>query len=222
MLEIHLRSAPQILEKFDRLLLDDTGRIKLLPAEFYNQLDRVELRIWCHFRSRYSITTLELVQWLKDRIGDRTAIEIGAGNADLGFHLGIHSTDSHAQQAPEIARFYKETGQIPTDPPDFVEKIEAIKAIKKYRPQVVVGAWITEKYTTEVAQNNIYGVDDLAILRNTREYIHIGSQKIHGSKSILSKPHKTFEFPWLVSRASDPIDDTITCWVVPPSKGFGK
>lgn len=197
MLQTNRASAYPILEKLDPLLLDEDGRIKLLPAEFYHQLDRVELRIWCHFRARYSIPTLELVQWLKDRIGDRTAIEIGSGNADLGFHLGIRCTDSYNQQTLEVKRFYHLTGQIATEPASSVEEIDAIKAIKKYRPEVVVGAWITPKYNKKTSDGNPYGPDDFEILRNVDEYIHVGCHKQHGKgrRKTLSMPHETFEFP---------------------------
>jgi hypothetical protein len=103
-------------------------------------------------------------------------------------------------------------GQIPTCPPDFVEKIDAIEAIKKYQPEVVIGAWITENNPNKSSEGNIYGPSDFKILQAVGEYIHIGCHKQHGKRESLARPHETFEFPWILSRTSDPVDDVIHCW----------
>ncbi len=74
----------------DLLLLDDNGHMESLPAETIQSGVLLEdLRGWCHYRARYGIPTLELIQWLKEKIAGRTALEIGAGMGDLGHLLSI-------------------------------------------------------------------------------------------------------------------------------------
>ncbi len=176
------------------------GRIKLLPASEWQSLDRTALRVWCHFRAMYAIPTLELVDWLKAQIGDRTAIEIGAGNNDLGFYLGIKQTDSYMQTHPVHGQFYQMTGQTPTRPGPDVEKLNAAQAIAAYRPQVVIGAWITQLWQPGDEQGSEVGVDEGALIDQVGTYIHIGHAAIHGGKRVLSRPHQEFRPDWLVSR----------------------
>lgn len=75
----------------DKILLADDGRIKLLPYTVYKDIPSVHLMAWGTWRARYSFPTIEMIEWIKDKIGDRKAIEIGSGNGDLGFHLDIYS-----------------------------------------------------------------------------------------------------------------------------------
>jgi hypothetical protein len=79
----------QITDKLDRELIGDDGYIKLLPSEFYRQFTKSEIIIWANKRGIYTFPTIELVEWLKQTIGDRSAIELGAGHNRLGHYLGI-------------------------------------------------------------------------------------------------------------------------------------
>ncbi len=36
----------EFLQAYERILLDERGIIKLLPAEFYKTLDNTDLRVW--------------------------------------------------------------------------------------------------------------------------------------------------------------------------------
>ena len=45
----------EFLEKYDRLLLDDQGIIKLQSADFYKTLDNADLRVWCICRAIYQL-----------------------------------------------------------------------------------------------------------------------------------------------------------------------
>jgi hypothetical protein len=202
-----------ILLRLDTLLLDSvTKRIKLLSASTYELIDRQDLRIWMHYRARYSIPTVELVSWLKNRIDGRSVIEIGAGNGDLGYHLGIRSTDNGCQQYENVRLAYLAMGQVPTNPSLDVIIKDAIQAILEYQPEVVIGAWITDKWVEGASEGNIYAPDAHQIIQNA-EYIRIGSKKIHGRSKLLEFPHETIEIPGLVSRTSStPPDDVIHVW----------
>lgn len=50
----------EFLAKYDRLLLDERGIIKLQPAKFYHSLDNTDLRVWCICRAIYQLPTIEL------------------------------------------------------------------------------------------------------------------------------------------------------------------
>lgn len=199
-------------------LLDKKGRIRLFPAAFYKALPPDALSIWCLQQARYGIPTVELVEWLKNEIGDRKAIEVGAGNGDLGYHLGIVSTDSYAQASrPEMQLTYAATGQVPTAPKPDVLKLSAVDAVKRLKPKVVVASWLTRKFIKGkdkegVAQAFAYGAEEEKIWENCHTYIHIGNVNSHGKKTLLAKPHLELFFPWLVSRAVDPSRNVIYLW----------
>jgi len=207
----------EIISDLSSRWLDQDGHIKLLPAIEFQSVPLDHLRLWCHSTARYGIPTLELVQWLKNRIGTLKALEIGAGNADLGYHLGITMTDSYVQRKAEVKLLYELTGQVPTQPLPEVLKLHAMDAIKKFKPQVVIASWITRKFiqgkdTEGVSEASIYGPIEEKILENCQCYIHIGNYNIHRGKTILNRRHSGFTFPWLVSRAKDQQQNVIHVW----------
>lgn len=206
------------LAPFDDLLLDSSGRLKLLPAVELQRLRRDQLGYWCQARGRYTLPTLELVAWLKERIGSRSAIEIGAGAGDLGYHLGIPMTDSYIQQeSDDYLLLYTIVGVPPTKPPPDVEKLEALEAVRKYKPQVVVGAWITQLYRppvrkTEDHYGSIYGVDEMKLRLEVESYVNIAHKRIHKQKSLLRFKHHEYRPTGLISRAQDPEGDVVWIW----------
>lgn len=203
---------PPEVEYLDTLLLDGAnGRIKLLPASVYSGIDPVHLAIWSGRHAMYAFPTTELVDWLRTLIGERKAIEIGAGNGDLGYHLGIPMVDNYCQQIPEVRSLYEAMRQAPTSPRSDVEKIDAVVAVKKYRPQVVIGAYITQKYKGG-NNGNVYGPEEEEILEGTRCYVHIGNEKTHGDKRIRRHRHQTLRFDWLVTRSMQPESNVIYVW----------
>src|SRR5579862_6244328 len=92
-------------------LLLENGKIKLLTYREYLNFKWESFRYFCHQYARYGIPTVELIEFLKKEIGDRDAIEIGAGCGDLGYHLGIRMTDSKIQEDTKIVSLYKEMRQ---------------------------------------------------------------------------------------------------------------
>lgn len=203
----------KLLKDYDDLILDSQGIIQLHPAKFYHELDYYSLIIWCRFRAIYQIPTIELVDWLITNFNLEKAIEIGAGNNYLFHHLGIRGIDNYSQQIPKVKRVYELMLETPTSPPAKVERMDAIEAIDLYQPEVVITAWATLKYEDEeIDTGNRYAPDEAEILSKGVTYIHIGNHNIHGDRSIMSQPHQTFYFDWLVSRAKDPAENCIYVW----------
>lgn len=202
------------LAALDKRILDqNTGRVALRSAtEWATSFTPNELRIWCVKRARYCIPTLELIEWLKTRIGDRIAVEIGAGMGDLGFHLGIPMSDSYQQVEDKLTVTQMTAmGQEPTRPPNDVRREDAENVVRRCKPQVVVGAWITQKWDGG-GDGNYLGPREDYILERCNTYIMIGNKKIHSGKRILKLPHEELEFPWLISRAADPSLNRIWIW----------
>ncbi|MEG3881894.1 hypothetical protein QT972_31505 [Microcoleus sp. herbarium7] len=205
------RPTHSLLCCLDDLLLDTNNRIKLLPAAAYQASARQELRIWMHHRNRYCIPTVELVDWLKAKIDGRSAIEIAAGNDDLAYHLGIRSiSNQHAISTAYTTVLFP--GQIPTRViTSDVHHMDVTQAIYELRPEVAIGAWIPDKFTDNYRGLD-YAPNDYQIIQNA-DYIHIGTEKIHGKCRILGFPHEAFKPQGLVSRTSEsPPDDVIHVW----------
>ncbi|WP_157816410.1 hypothetical protein [Nostoc flagelliforme] len=195
----------EILNELDQKLLDESGDMLLHPIAFYDELDRTELRIWCSHRGRYTLPTVELVAWLREVIGRRTCIEIAAGKGDLARHLGIKATDSYMQEIPLIKGIYEKARQATTNPPADVERLEASEAIAKYRPQVVLGSWVSGQSLATVA-----GVDEEYVVSHS-DYIHIGNRGTHEQKSLREMPHEEYVFPF-ITRAKNPNENVIWVW----------
>ena len=194
-------------------LLLPNGRLKLLPAADYKNYSWDEFRLFCHTYARYGIPTAELIDHLKELIGDRSAIEIGAGAGDLGYHLGIKMTDSKQQERPDVAAYYKAMGQPPIRYPDDVEKIDALEAVKKYKPKVVVASWITPYAPHPTSYgSNFLGVKEDEILKLVDTFAIIGNLDIHRDKPIRKISHANIHAPWILSRAKNPNNNCIFMW----------
>jgi len=200
-------------------LLREDGILHLHPAAFYDKIDRNSLKVWCHHNGRYGLPTVELIAYLRQGIGRRRAIEIGAGHGDLAYHLGIPATDNWCQTFPEVKMYYELTGQPVIKYPDRVEKLDAKAAITKYQPEVVIGSWVTQwcdpNDPSQIGKGNMYGIDEEGIVAAGISYIVIGNIAVHGDKRILKLPHEELSFPFLKSRASKPGLNRIWIWSRP-------
>jgi hypothetical protein len=209
---------PEILVELDAECLDAGGQLKVMPADFYARRPRHELFIWCVRRGFYCLPTHELVEFIRDQIDGESALEIGAGNGCLGRSVGIPMTDSKQQEREDIkARYEHEEQTVITYGPD-VEKLTALEAVEKYRPTVVLAAWVTHKYNRDrpAARGNMNGVDESRLLdkKSVKKYIFVGHERVHGEnapKPILSRRHETHRLPYLYSRSPEP-RDVIWVW----------
>jgi hypothetical protein len=197
-------------------LLNRQGIILKHTSRFYEEIPPNTLRLWCHIYARYGIPTVELLGWLRNYIGNRKAIEIGSGTGDLARHLGIPATDNRMQEWPEIRAYYHALQQPVIHYPSWVEALDALDAVRKYKPDIVIGSWITQWISPLEAPpeggGSVYGVREADMLNLGVTYIMIGNEDLHGRKEILKLPHKTYRFRFLRSRAVDPSKNLIYVW----------
>lgn len=194
---------------------DATGRLRVMPAEFYAGTTTLERALLAQRTGSYLLPTHELVSWIKAQIGDRRAIEIGSGNGVLAEALGIRATDSRLQERPDIAAHYAMLGQPVVPYGDNVEKLDAIAAIRRYRPQVVIGAWVTHLYdpARHAAGGNEFGVNEDAVLDACEYYVFLGNTAVHAGKRIWARAHARHAAPGLYSRAANGSQDISVVWV---------
>jgi hypothetical protein len=217
-MSMHIHEGASILPDVEPPgdLMED-GNIVLRTAAELDTYDRTRIRVWCHRHGRYGLVTTELIEFLRELIGGRKAIEIGSGHGDLAKHLCIHGTDNKMQARPGVvAAYYKATGQPVISYPDWVEKVDGVAAVRKHKPEVVVGSWITHwidpRLPVPPGGGNMFGVRENEILKLGVTYVMIGNLAVHEYKPILKLPHEELEFPWLRSRASRPDLDRIFIW----------
>lgn len=200
------------LEILDKMLLETDGTMTILPSKILLDIPQEYLSVWCHKRARYGLPTQELICWLECQIDGSKAIEIGSGSGDLGRHLNIIQTDSKVQRRPDVAEMFKSMGQPTIVYPDFVENLNAKQAVRKYKPQVVIGSWITQYGTPDVKPSSPFGVNEGKMLKNIDKYIMIGHEQSHHGKTIFELPHKIFKFNWICSRALERSRNVIYVW----------
>jgi len=203
----------------DRLLLDEVGRLRPVSAGALARVDYSDLMYWCNRHAVYGIPTFELIGWLKDRIGSRSrsAIEIGSGNGCLGRALGIPMTDSWVQTTPEMQLLYGLQGQPTITYGEDVEKLEALEAVAKYHPKVVVGQWVTHWIDPNLPPppggGSVYGIKENEILDLVETYIVVGNTTIHGQKKIVHEhPPEVLRAPWIWSRSQHPTLNCVMIW----------
>lgn len=206
MISDHRAIDPRTVHDLAPIVLDETGRMRVLPAEFWAATTADERALFGHRHGAYGFPTVELVDWLRDWIGGRTAIEIGAGNGVLADALGIVATDSRQQEQSPWREQYAQMRQ-PTVPygPNVVE-MHASRAVRHYKPDVVIGSWVTHKYDPRrhAAGGNEVGVDELDVLRHCGEFILIGNDTVHHRSRLWERTQvRAMVYPaWLYSRTS--------------------
>lgn len=205
--------APEILAELDAECLDANRMLKVMPASFYARWPREDLMLWCVQRGFYCLPTHELVDFLRDLIDCDDALEIGAGNGCLGRAIGIPMTDSYQQEREDVRALYDDLGQGLVHYGPDVEKLTALEAVEKYRPTVVLAAWVTHRWSRDRpnARGNMHGVDEGRLLgkKSVRRYIFVGNESVHvdqAPKPILARRHETHRLPFLFSRSFAPRD----------------
>src|ERR1035437_1149875 len=199
---------PCDLSVLNEKILDKDGKLIIKSYEFYREVDKNELKYFMLKNGIYVLPTSELIDWLKQNILPN-AIEIGAGNGAIGRALGIPTTDSLLQTDPIIRLYYESMGQPVMDYPSDIEKLDAEQAISKYKPDCVVGAFITHKYKESIGSGNAFGVEEENILSKVQKYINIGNLITHREKPILKLPHVREHFYWLITRSVNQLENRI-------------
>ncbi len=203
---------PDLVRDLSPDVLDDLGRPRVLPAAFWATTTVAERLVLGHRSGIYSFPTVELVDRLRELIAGRSAIEIGAGHGVLAEALGIPATDSLMQtKEPYRTQIYAAHGQ-PIAPygPDVVE-CEASEAVRRFRPDVVIGCWVTHRYQPGFGGNEV-GVDDDDVLRNCATYILVGNEGVHRRRPIWRRAHDVERPPYIYSRAGNGAPEFIATW----------
>lgn len=211
---MQISTVPNVdVSYLDDVLLNGK-RLKLLESRVYDSIPHDHLRLWCHKNARYGLPTKEVIDFISKKIAGRCAIEIGSGYGDLGFHLGIPLTDSRLQEDPLIKAYYDSIKHPVIEYPDDVEKLEAMDAVHKYKPEVVVASWVTEWIDPDAYPDrpgSVFGVKETILLDHVGTYLLVGNLSVHGKKKILEKDHDVFEFPHIRSKSVN--SDSERIWI---------
>ncbi len=209
----HRYLSPVNLDRVEEVAFKN-GEFQILPAEFWNQHSQNFISNFCYKHGMYCIPTTELIDWLQNRIRDRRAIEIGAGNGAVGRAVGIKTTDSYQQTKKKYKRLYAVVKQPTVNYGKDVIRCDALEAVKRFKPEVVLGCWVTHKYKPNMhkAGGNEVGIDEHKLLMKVQEYIVVGNETVHAKKLIMEVPHETFNPSWLVSRGQDSTGNRIYIW----------
>ncbi|MFK4132331.1 hypothetical protein ACI2KR_08560 [Pseudomonas luteola] len=206
------------LSIIEREALDAEGNLKVLPSEFYRRFNQTSLSFFCLKHGLYGLPTFELLDVINAKIMEaspsRNAIEIGSGNGALGKGLGITCTDSFLHDSPEIRSHYRRIGQPVTKYGTHLVHMDALTAVKHYRPDVVVASWVTHLSidNDNPTEGSPYGVDEEEMLGLVSRYILVGNLKPHGKKPLLKFPHETIRGDFLFSRSMSSDQCVLLIW----------
>ena len=200
----------------EKLLLDEQGNLKAVSFDYLKDAPQDDISQFCVKYGFYTIPTIELLLFLQREIGDQTdkAIEIGAGHGAISRYLGIRAIDSFMQLNPQIRAYYEALQQTIVPYGSHVEKIDGNSAVKKYKPNIVIGAYCTHLYNPQEhwREGNQFGFDEKKIITKVQKYIHIGNEKVHGKKPILKYPHRIVKEDWIVTRSQHKNQNVIWVW----------
>lgn len=210
------------VDYLDDLLLDERSLYKAVPASLLLRLPHNHLQVWAHDHAIYQFVTIEMIGWLREQIGEAKALEICAGNGVIARTLGITGIDSRVQETAYFQRCLKEKYgpeaeyQQLTRPPKEIKKYEAMEAVRVFRPEIVIGAFVTPKGTREQSakgiMGNAYGPNMQELLQRVKKCIHFGNRNTHLPNPIYDMPHHELEFPWLVNRSFDQSLNRVWVW----------
>lgn len=197
--------------------IDAHGRINVMPYSFYRQFSTNDIGLFCVKYGLYVLPTEELIAFLKEEIGSLRAIEVGAGNGSVGRALGIRMFDSFIQRDdPGVRAHALLMKQEPVIYGSDVNKVEAVDAVRKYKPECVLGCFVTHKHWDIKKMGDVKGMliaeDKIVKARSVKKYIVCGNQGVHASKPILDLPHRTIELEGYVTRSQSPELNRIFIW----------
>lgn len=216
---MEIKDGVHMLNKVDityleEMLIAEDRTLNVLPYSEFKDIPQSDISQFCVQHGYYLIPTVELVDFIEAEIGPALAIEIGSGSGTLCKALGIVGTDNHMQMWADVKEAYESAHQTPVSYGAHVQRIAARDAIRKYRPDVVVAAWVTHRYNPKEywRQGNMYGVEEEKLVNKVLKYIHIGNENVHGKKPALKLPHAAIHKEWIVSRAMNPEGNVIYVW----------
>lgn len=197
------RLDPDQIQDLRPEVLDEYGRFQILPADYWAATTVEERALLGHRTGMYSFPTTELVAHLRELIGGRTAIEVGAGNGVLAQALNIPATDNKQQLMPRYRTLYDAHGLALVPYGENIIEMDASHAVRYFRPAVVIGCWVTHRYdpTAHHLGGNEIGLDEPDLLHHCEEYVMVGNEDVHKDKPVWSSPHEISYPPFVYSRA---------------------
>lgn len=199
----------------DSFFLNTDGTLKAVDDIDLHQLDSIERRVWAHNNSVYQFVSKEMISWLKEFIGTRSAIEICAGNGAIGRHLGIPTTDNYFYMSSKGMEYCQQKGERPVRPGADVINMEAVEAVEFERPKVVIGAFVPPQYKHMYGSSSSgvsWGVDEERLLRTVQTYILLGNMETHMNRRIFCSTHKEYTPPWQVTRCENQLLNRMWIW----------
>lgn len=207
---------PTDISYLEEMLLDSKGQLRVLPYRELKNVPQQDLSLFCVKNGYYSIPTIELIDFIKNEIGEslEKTIEIGAGNGVYSRELGIKATDNLMQLKPEVRAHYNAIKQAIVPYGQNVEKLDALEAVEKYKPEIVLAAWVTHKYNPlqHNRGGNEFGINEKTLIQNVKKYIHIGNDTVHDKKPISEMKHRKIQEPWILSRSLHSMHNYIYIW----------
>lgn len=203
-------------KQIDKILLDENGVIKPFHHDDLRGIDFQQLRMFCHKNAVYQLPTIDLITFLSGLFEDeKKVIEVGSGTGVIGRNLGIKMYDSHQQTFPEVKLHYDLMKQPTIKYGRDVLKMDGVKAIRLFKPSLVLACWVTAPKDIDGNPLNMYGMDEEKILSLTETYVHVGTSTIHSNKLINKYDRFEILAPWIVSRR--PSKETlISIWTLFP------
>jgi|SRR5881628_1981023 len=209
-----------LMNLLDKTFLDQNGVPVAKPAAAYKAVPSILLKIWGCQRGVYQFITTEMVDyWVREQIGDLSAIEICAGYGTLGRALGIPVTDVKLQDNPVVRAHYLDIKHGCINYPADVEELEALEAIKKYKPKVVMGCYITQYSDHEIPgiPSSPFGPKEWEFFNEgVEKYIVFGNTIAHSGKQVYGFPHEELCFDWLLNKGEDQANNRV--WVFDKNK----
>lgn len=180
----------------------ESGFILPIPSKDVEAFGYVKIRAFLHKYGLYTMPTVELIDYFTNIIKGRNAIEIGAGLGVIGRSLGIPTTDSKLLARPEIKAYYESIKQPTIQYPNDIEELDALAAVAKYKPNVVIGSFIMHLWDEKTHTGSDYGVDTLKLIQTVDEYYMIGSLDTHCNDPALKYLENTEQPDFLYTRAA--------------------
>jgi len=217
-------------------LIGSDNRIYPIPFSFIKDDSLDTLNLVMQAVGLYTFPTLELCEWLSSQIDDdpelepHSAIEICAGTGWIGRQLGIPITDIKNMSNPIVKDIMFRNISVPTIYGDDTEQLEALEAVNKYLPDIVIGSFVTSKKRVDrkdkkaamtlrvnlpygghidtnlmdsIREEVRVGVDIEKIVRKVYKVILVVNTRTHMNESYFNIPHQTLSFPWLVTRGDN-------------------
>ena len=196
------------------IVLDEKGHIRKLTADEWLCFPWDEIRLFMHEYPVYVLPTTELLDALGELIEGYRTIEIGAGSGSVGRLLGIKMTDSCVQRDNKEVRSYYELARQPVIKyPLDVIKADALTAYRRFKPECILGCYVTHLFRKGMIDGSVYGVDFERLLPLVKRLILVGNKRTHQSNPIMALRHREIDLGGkLLTRSADSTLNRIFVW----------